>query len=305
MALDKSNEFPTLLVCYEAGDGAMDMPYLLKKGGCSIDVFGKRESWLIKNNIYKNWIPAPNDEQQFVSELIKIINTNKYKWIIPIDDSILRILNKQLASENLFNKIIPLCKLEYRTLLGSKIGLSLICKELEILTPGFLIYENKQSIEEITKTIKFPILIKEDENGGGNGCFLCKNRDDLEKSLQAICPSKKYIIQNFIQGEEISCEALFKNGQLLVANTCRILENIKTFGYSLKREYFRDEKLIKSLEISGKKLGLNGFCNISYLLNNEDQLHYLIEIDSRPNAWFRFGEFNGNDFSKGVKKYNN
>ncbi len=305
MPKTKSNEYPTLLICYEAGDGTMDMPYVLKKGGCHIDVYSKKESWLIKNKIYNNWIPAPPHEDEFIEKLIEIILKGSYKWIIPIDDESVRILNKKISDRELFQKIIPLCFFENKMFLGSKIELANVCKQNEIIIPNYIVLEKQLTPEIINTKIGFPLLIKEDESGGGVGIKLCKNIEELKMCFLTLQDSKKHIIQEFIQGEEISCEALFKNGQLLVANTSKILDSIKTFGYSLKREYFRDEKLIVSIEIIGKRLGLNGFCNITSIFDKKTKTHYLLEIDSRPNAWFRFGEFTGNDFSVGVKKYIN
>jgi hypothetical protein len=38
------------------------------------------------------------------------------------------------------------------------------------------------------------------------------------------------------------------------------------------------------------------------MYSEQEKIHYLIEIDMRPNAWMYYGKFMGNDFSEGIRR---
>jgi hypothetical protein len=52
----------------------------------------------------------------------------------------------------------------------------------------------------------------------------------------------------------------------------------------------------------GKKLGINGFVNITYLHDTTKDVYHLIEADPRPNSWMPYGKFFDRDFSQAVQR---
>ena len=273
--------YRVLLISYVNWDSLIEIPALLKDGGCTVDIFCIKDSWVLKNKCYDTWIPGSAHENTFVDELLAYIekSTGKYNWILPGDDIIVRLLNERITDESLFYKIMPLTKIENRDLLGSKAGFSNLCNKYGIRTPRFMIYNDTLTPHAISEYMGYPFLMKVDKSEGGYGIFRADNETELIANLEKI-PNK----ENMVYGYSI------------------VLKSMGAFGVTTQRVYTRNEAIGADLAKMGKAFGVSGFGNIVYMYNELDQQHYLIEVDVRPNAWMYYVKFIGDDFSEAVRK---
>ncbi|WP_161499424.1 ATP-grasp domain-containing protein [Flavipsychrobacter stenotrophus] len=280
-----------------------ELPAILKKSNCQVDIFSAGNSWVLHNGYYDNWIEAPADITAFIEHLLDFLKANfhNYWWIIPGDDITLRILNDRITDEALFYKVMPLTKIENRALLGSKAGLAELCTKYSIKSPKQLVYNDNLSNSQISNYLGFPLMVKVDESEGGYGVFKCNNEQDLERRLAEITHKKNLVFQQVIIGEDINTEALYKNGSLVVYNYSLSTKTIGNFGISTRRVFIHNDDLDDTLKNIGKDLGLNGFGNIVFMRESNTGEYYLIEIDMRPNSWMYYGKFTGNDFIQGIK----
>lgn len=295
--------YKTLLISSSNWDSLKELPAILKKAGCHVDIFAASNSWVLANSFYDNWIEGPADINAFVDKLLEYLQTNaeKYWWIIPGDDVILRILNDRITDEALFYKVMPLTKIENRALLGSKAGLAELCEKYNIKAPKQLVYNDTLTARKVGEYMGYPLLVKVDESEGGYGVFKCKDEHSLEMKLQEITNKKNLVFQQMIDGEDINTEALYKDGSLVVYNYSLSLKTIGNFGISTRRIFQQNDDLDDTLKQMGKDLGLNGFGNIVFMRENSTGEYYLIEIDMRPNSWMYYGKFTGNDFIQGIR----
>lgn len=293
-----------LLISYVNWDSLIEIPAILKNAGCTVDIFSVKGSWVLQNKYYGSWIEGSADAGIFLNELLAYIdkNSGKYNWIIPGDDAIIRALNDRITSEPLFYKVMPLTKIENRELLGSKAGFSQLCARHNILTPRYLIYDEALTPARIGEYTGFPLLMKLDKSEGGFGVFLCENEAALEKHIANTRDKNNLVFQQFIKGYDINTEVLYRNGELLVYSYSRTLTIMGKFGVSTQRLFYQNSEVEETLVHMGKTLGLNGFGNVVFMYSEQEKMHYLIEIDMRPNAWMYYGRFTGNDFSEGVRR---
>ena len=296
--------YRVLLVSFVNWDSLIEIPALLANGGCTVDVFSTPDSWPLKNRFFSNWIPGSSNENEFVAELLKYVNesSGKYRWIVPGDDVVLRLLNECITSEAAFYKLMPLSKIENRQLLGSKAGFSNLCAKYGIRTPKYLIYRDGMSGTEICRQMPFPLMMKVDKSEGGYGVFLCEHEGDVDAHLLAIANKDNLVFQQFIKGYDVNVEVLFRDGLLLEYNYSQTLKIMGKFGVSTKRMFYENPEIVPDLVKMGQDLGLNGFGNVVFMFDTASNTHYLIEIDLRPNAWMYYGRFTGHDFSKAIHK---
>jgi len=171
------------------------------------------------------------------------------------------------------------------------------------LSPKYIVYQN-QSIAEIVEAFKFPLLIKQDLSWSGVGIFKCYNETELSDTLHKIQAKENLVVQEFIDGEDVGVEALYKDGALVAFITSKVLTYMgNAFSVSTRRIYYRDNTLEKLLQELGEAFGINGFVNIAYMLEKHTGKYYLIEVDFRLNSWFAYGRFIGCDFSEAVNRY--
>ncbi len=296
--------YKTLLISLVNWDSLIEIPAVLANGGCSVDIFCPKESWVLQNSFYDHWIEAPEEKSAFVDKLLDHIreHSTQYNWIIPGDDVIIRLLNDRITDEELFYKIMPLTKIENRALLGSKAGFSNLCRQYHIKTPGYVIYEDGLTTKDIINKVGLPALIKIDKSEGGYGVFLCSTEQDIIENLQRITDKNNLVIQQMIRGYDVNAEVLYKNGVLMVYNYSRTTKVMGQFGVSTQRLFYQNTSIEDILIKAGETLGLNGFGNVVFMYDETKNEHYLIEIDMRPNAWMYYGKFTGNDFSEAIKR---
>ncbi len=296
--------FRVLVACYGKWDTCSELPYILKKGGCTVDIFCAPDSWLLANSYYDNWIDAGIGDLIYKERLVDLVANVKYDWVVLGDDLLINFMNKQIVEKELFLKLLPLIKIENRQMLSSKIGLSNFCIANQIDTPGFLIYNSKDDLEKIQLQLNFPIVNKLDFSFGGTDMFISRSFEEFQLRLHEIPENNYVLIQEFIEGEEIPVEALFYKGELVTYFSANVLQYSTTsFSYTTRRKYYNNEALRPILINLGKILGLNGFANMLYIYHSKTNKYYLIEVDPRPNSWMASSkQLSKNDFSAGVKR---
>lgn len=298
-----------LLADFKNADVSAQTPYLFKTAGCRVEVFCYQRSWLLKNSYWDYWHqPTAEDVDIYVQELQTLINNNGYDWVVLTDDTVLKIVNDRITDENNFKKILPIDKIQYRGILGSKAKLSIFCAEQNIATPDFAIYDHNSNPINLAAQIGFPLLLKIDTSGGGKGIYFITDNQTLTETINGLPADKKnnLVFQKYIVGDNISVEALYRHGQLIGCATSKVLENVTTeFSVSRVRFYQAHPNLIPLLTTIGRAFGLNGFCSMTFMREKLSKRYYLVEADLRPHAWFYLSKFSGVNFSQLISIYLN
>ncbi|HWB26176.1 MAG TPA: ATP-grasp domain-containing protein [Chitinophagaceae bacterium] len=294
--------FKVLIACLDNWNTIAEIPFVLKKAGCTVHAYCSPNSWLLANSYVDKWIESNPGKKIYTNELHALATKGEYDWVILADDPLLKYMNDVISDDEFFLKIMPVAKIKYRDVVGSKKALADFCIDNNIDTPGYVTYNNTADLEKIQK-LTFPVINKIDFSWGGVDMFVSHSYNDFIANLSKIPVNNNILIQEFITGKEVPVEALFYKGELLVYTTSKILTYDKgPFTYSTRRLYYNDE-MIKTLLIDlGKKLGLSGFVNITYVHDAGTGIYYLLEADPRPNSWMAYGRFTGRDFSNGVKR---
>lgn len=295
--------FSVLIACYSNWDACSEVPFMLKQGGCTVDIFCSGKSWLRSSSYYDNWIESPSELDFYRNSLIEVVEKNKFDWVILADDGLIGYMNEVVSAEQ-FPKIMPIKDVSQRKMLSSKKGFSEFCRENGIDTPGFVIYNKKEDIEIIRNTLTFPVINKLDFSWGGTDMFISNTPEELETNLHKIPENQNVLIQEYLECEEIRTDSLFYDGMLINYFNGKVLEHSQNkFSYTTRRIYTDDEYLKEQLIDLGKKLGLNGFVNITYLVDRQKEKKYLIEVDPRPNSWMALSRhLSHEDFTNGVKR---
>ena len=92
---------------------------------------------------------------------------------------------------------------------GSKAFVKKLCQNYNIPTANFGIFDNFLSASNFIKKNKLPIVIKADGLASGKGVYICKSVEEAENKTKEILggkfkTSKKVVIEEFLEGEEMS-----------------------------------------------------------------------------------------------------
>jgi len=92
---------------------------------------------------------------------------------------------------------------------GSKAFMKSLCKKYKIPTAGFKICQNKKDVNTFLAQYKIPVVVKADGLASGKGVTICQSKKEVEKFTKEIflgkfSSSKKLVLEEFLEGEEVS-----------------------------------------------------------------------------------------------------
>jgi biotin carboxylase len=137
---------------------------------------------------------------------------------------------------------------------------------------------------------KYPIIVKPTDRSGSRGIFLCQNEDEIKEAIiQAADFSfeKKSIVEEYIEGNEYSCECISQNGKHnFLAITKKYTSGAPHFietGH-IEPAGLTDEmknKVIKEIFKALDALGIENSASHSEFKINKDGEIKIIEIGAR------------------------
>ena len=144
-------------------------------------------------------------------KLYQVIKKNKIELVIvgpeqPLVDGIVDYLNKKKV--RVFGPDKYASQLE-----GSKAFMKNLCRKHNIPTANFGIFDNFDDASEFIKKNGAPIVVKADGLAAGNGVSICTSVKEALKNTKEILDgkfksSKRVVLEEFIEGEEISYFAI-------------------------------------------------------------------------------------------------
>ncbi len=92
---------------------------------------------------------------------------------------------------------------------GSKAFMKNLCKQNNIPTANYGVFDNLESAKDFIKKTSLPIVVKADGLAAGKGVTICKSIDEALKETREILEgkfksSKKVVLEEFLEGEELS-----------------------------------------------------------------------------------------------------
>jgi D-alanine-D-alanine ligase len=168
-------------------------------------------------------------------------------------------------------------------------------KELGFNCATSFLYKKENNIveQEIIDRVKLPCFVKPNGAGSSFGITKVKKKEDLTKAINsALQHNNKVLIEQFIDGIEISCGVYTNKNNIQALPITEIVTENEFFDYQAKYEGESQEitpaRISKKLTIEVQKLTtdiykvmeLSGICRIDYIIMNEKP--YIIEINTIP-----------------------
>ena len=227
-------------------------------------------------NFYKIDLVIVGPEEPLVKGLVNFLNKNNIKVFGP---------NKYAS------------KLE-----GSKAFMKKVCKDNKIPTASFKICYKKSQVLNFLKNFKFPIVVKADGLAAGKGVSICNNKNQVLKISNEIFngkfkSSKKLVLEEFLEGEEVSYFLIVDNQNFKFFGTAqdhkRVGEKDKGLNTGGMGAYSPAPIINKTLEkkiinkivrptllaLKRKQNPYRGFLYVGLMIKNNEP--YLIEYNVR------------------------
>lgn len=163
---------------------------------------------------------------------------------------------------------IPLPDAATIRLLDNKISACRLADELGILQPR--IYERAEDVEI------FPTVLKRPGGQGGDSVYFPKTRKALTNLMKT---ASEVLIQDFIEGEVVSVDALRWDGFLYGAAYRTLLPKMK--GVSTLRESTDAPELVATVRRILDHVGYRGVCGVDFIVEKESGKAYFLECNPR------------------------
>lgn len=155
-----------------------------------------------------------------------------------------------------------------------------------------ILIRSRRELEEALEKLPFPVIVKAVDLMGSRGIFRCDTKEEalLHYEDTMAATRKDYcLVEEFIQGKLMGCEAMMYQGELLYClpnNTLAFESTVPTpVGHSVpyeKQETLGDE-VKRQVMLAIKAVGLDD-CPVNCDLIEKDGKIYVIEITGRAGA---------------------
>jgi predicted ATP-grasp superfamily ATP-dependent carboligase len=219
------------------------------------------------------------------TDLIENINSytldNQIDLILPIGEEGIKtvINNKHLISCP--NKLVYLAdKANYINAID-KSYLAAHCKKHDISHPNTIVLNPKNQFPNLDE-VKFPVIIKPACGCDGQGIYVFKKVQDFNTFIQNKAKDTTYVLQEFIEGYDIDCSVLCKDGVVKVYTIQKgiMFENRK-FSSPIGLQFLEDENLINTVRDFIKTLNWSGLAHIDLRYDSKTNTFKIIEINGR------------------------
>ncbi|HOQ12329.1 MAG: L-lactate dehydrogenase (cytochrome) [Spirochaetes bacterium ADurb.Bin218] len=123
---------------------------------------------------------------------------------------------------------LPGIKFEDAEAATNKIKMRMRFKEHNVPSPAFLPVWSLSDAKKAAKILGFPLVIKPSDNMGARGVMKIENANQISdafKFAKSASPSGELIIEQFMEGPELSIDAIIYNGEITITGVAdRIIE---------------------------------------------------------------------------------
>ena len=148
---------------------------------------------------------------------------------------------------------------------------------------------NREELETAVEALKFPVILKAVDLMGSRGIFRCNTKEEVYSHYAdtMTATGKDYcLLEEFIEGEMLGCEAMICDGELLYCLPNNI-ENYPGFvptpiGHSIpyRKQEILGEEVRRQVILALNALGMDN-CPVNCDLMEKDGKIYVIEITGR------------------------
>jgi D-alanine-D-alanine ligase len=166
---------------------------------------------------------------------------------------------------------------------------------INIANSTHLFINQPYTIEHILDEITLPCFVKPNNGGSSIGMSKVNHANDLEVAIQkAFHEDNQVLIEEFIEGKELTCGLIKTNGSLLVFPITQIISDNEYFDFEAK--YKGKSKEITPAEVEEtitnrvkstaaylyNKLNCKGIVRFDFILNNTTNELYFLEVNTVP-----------------------
>ncbi len=234
-----------------------------------------RYSRYVDHFIYKPYI----DDKQWIADINAIVDEKHIDIIMPVYEDGIRTLLKNSFLLNHPEKLALLSTYEDYNTATNKALLSQHLKTHGIPHPETEIFDKTKN-DTITTDLSFPIILKPARGIDGQGIHMVKDETALGALFESI--NELYVIQEYIEGYDIDCSVLCKDGNILSHTIQKAnLYESRAHAPPIGIDFIEEHKLLDVVEPLMRTLNWSGLAHIDLRYDQNTGTFKVIEVNGR------------------------
>lgn len=231
--------------------------------------------------------PEENGYEQFLYFLKNVVTETRAQVLVPTNTASCRFVIKYKEELQQFIRLMPVPNQDAYQIAGDKGLLADFMFQHHI--PGPLtISDLRDNLEHKLDKFPFPVLLKPKTGSGGKGVAaneppitLFNDKESLLACVQQHQIADRYVVQSFVEGYEIDCNALYKEGRLVAFCIQKALIKADNYAPSFGLEFIHSAEAIALVDALLSKLKWNGVAHIDLIYDTNRNELQILEINPR------------------------
>lgn len=228
------------------------------------------------------------DWMEFVSWIKEQVLTGRYDVVLPLSDYPTMALVEQ--RDELKGKMaVPVPSGQSCGIAHDKLKLIRLAADLGIDVPKTWCPESRDEVQQISRQVSFPCVLKLRKGAGGIGLSFPQSTaglldvyDRLDIQSDSVFASDRPLIQEYIPGHIHDACLLFRRGEARAAlSQKRLVMYPRTGGVGIYNETTDEPELIEKAKVLLRCLNWHGPAMVEFKRDDRDGKYRLMEINSR------------------------
>ena len=165
---------------------------------------------------------------------------------------------------------------------------------VKVAKSEFLLRSKKDNYQRIIQNLSLPVFVKPNNGGSSVAMTKVKHWNDLEKAVEtAFKEDEEVLVEEFIEGREITCAAYFVQGKLSLLPITEIVSKKEFFDFEAKYDPNLVDEIVpapipkavwkeceETTAFLYDELQCSGLVRIDYIFN--DKGLYFLEVNTIP-----------------------
>lgn len=281
-----------LILDKRAGTLALQICRALARRGYEVDILGTPSSIAFSSRYCTRALELPSADPEAITQYLRgVIAADKYDVIYLCNEEILALISSLL--ESMPFTALPISQIPtLKTLLSKHETLGWVERE-RIHIPLTLVPSDESELEQLSRELKLPLLIKGERGDTSRNLRVVTNRESLLPLYREIRRSEasyggKPALQEIIQGPAYSVGGLFHEGRpLRLCAHRKLLTYPPAGGVTVRGITERPQALLEEAVKAFSALRYTGLGHAEFIRDERDAKFKFIEIN--PRVWGSIG----------------
>lgn len=222
------------------------------------------------------------NSQERIDIIHNVIHSTQADIILPVAGA-MRFASKHYSELVAISPVTPTPALELFDRVVDKWTLTQFLIDHQVPIPETILIDDVGNLEDRISALTTPLILKLTTGSAGQDIFAFDDPASLVTFLNSEKRGKgRYLVQSFIEGHDIRCGVLCRNGSILAYTIHEgVLGNARKFGSPAGIRFLKSQQVLEVAEKLIAKLKWTGIASVDFRYDRQEDAVKVLEINPR------------------------